>query len=44
MKNCNLHYSQVDFSLYKALFSSPQNPKLFKIFRHIESYGTCMEH
>jgi len=28
----------------KVLFSSPKNQKLFKISRHIESYGTCMEY
>ena len=27
----------------KTLFSSPQNQNLFKILRHIESCGTCVE-
>jgi hypothetical protein len=31
-------------SLIKALFSSPKKQKVFKILRHIESYGTCMKH
>jgi len=26
------------------LFSSPENQKVFKILRHIESYDTCMKH
>jgi len=32
------------FTATKALFSSPKKQKVFKIFRHIESYGTCMKH
>ena len=30
--------------LIKALFSSSQKQKVFKILRHIESCGTCMKH
>jgi len=37
-------WSFVRVSVSGALFSLPKKQKVFKIFRHIESCGTCMKH
>ena len=29
---------------FRPCLVHPKNPKLFKISRHIKSYGTCIEH
>jgi len=31
-------------ALFRACLRTPKNQKLYKIFRHIESYGTCMKY
>jgi hypothetical protein len=44
ISKCDPKISNI-YQATKALFSSPQKPKtFFKIPRHIESYGTCMEY